>query len=1376
MRSTTTTIFKRSVLVTTTYMQIARFPFAFFVLFFAATLSSTAQECGIIYVSPSGANSGTTGTRANPASLTHAMGLVNITNNVLWLSAGTYTITDVLSIPNNITIEGGFDPTTWIKSNATPTIIDRTSANAIPPPTNALVGLAGLNVSGFRLQDLTINVAAAPTAGTSVYGIYLAACSNYTIVRCEVTTGAAGAGQTGTAGAIGAQGGNGQPGQNGYRGETPLPGGAGGVGGNNGGNGANGGKHASFPPGSPGLPAGCGGNGGASGDGPKCSAGCAFGDPSCGGVGPGSPGQIGGNGTAGIAGTTGPQGTFVSGYFVVGANGGTGGDGTAGCGGGGGGGGAGRQRSGDDDTGGSGGGGGAGGYGGTGGTGGTGGGGSFAVFLWNNGAAGGVFDCNLNAGPGGVGGLGGPGGAGGPGGLGGAGGGAGPCGGGVGAPGGAGGLGGVGGAGGSGATGPSTALAQEGGGTPVTASGITNVPGNPPVINVNNYGCTNADISFSATGGNGAWNFGAGANPQTANGNGPFAVTYPTVGRRTVTYAGTTFTDFIGIFNDGPTLPTISPANPTVDAGCPNQFTTTLIGTQYDWDFGPAASPATESGASITTTSDVFFSTPGTYWIKVTVLTECCGSVTDSTEVTVQLNTYDVTLTASSTSICEGEPIVFTATPATYDNYEFFINGVSVQNGAIPVYTSSTIQQGDSIYVEAFVGSCFTNPSDTIVPTVNPTPTVTLTSDDADNTICAGQTITFTADPPGIDSYEFFNGSNSLQNGASNILFGTVPANNSITVVATDNGCSSAASAAIVTQVNPLPFITVTSSDSDNMICDGDDIIFTALPLGMADYQFFEGTTAVQSGASNVYQTNALTTGTNVFVIGTSAEGCTGGQSNIITTVVSPYPSVTLTASATEICEGEAITFTAGPSGLDSYEFFDGSTSVQNSATETWTTTGLITGNSVTVVATNLGCTSAASAAITTTIITSPTVNPGADIDNCVDAADVTLTDFTPAGGTWTGTGITNPTGIFSPSTAGAGSHYLYYSASNSNCTTVDSILSVVNALPTIVAGTYGPICLGETVDFNATGAATYVWDPPTGLSSASIGNPTASPAATTTYTVTGTDVNGCVNSDVTTLVIEPVPTANFSTGDVCIGEEFTFDNLTDPSTGVTYLWSFGDGQTSTDELPTVLYHSAGIYNVTLSALLGNCSDSATGTVTVHPTPVSRFAATPRYTTAIEPLINFEDLSQNAVAWEWDFGDFSPLVTDQNPSYAYSDTGFHVITLITYSQFNCVDTVQDSIYIAPYTTLYVPSAFTPDNDRLNDVFYARGEDIYFFDFRVFDRWGKELFVTDDLLVGWDGTDKKTGEDVKPGVYVYQIFFEDFRGRRQKKLGRVSLIR
>jgi len=314
------------------------------------TLSANAQECDVIYVTTSGASSGAAGTRSNPASLLYGLTLITPTSNRVWIAVGTYNISNTIAIPDDCTLEGGFDPVTWIKSNATESIIMRDNLNLVPA--NALIGLEGTAATGFRLQDLTINVANAPGLSNSVYGIYLGNCSNYNITRCKVITGSGASGTTGTSGIDGVPGGAGSVGSPGAcNNETFVPGGAGGTGagGNNGGAGAPGENHSGGPPGSDGLTAGCGGAGGASGSGPDD---CLFCSPSCGDVIPGSAGGTGNSGIPGSTGTSGPFGSVVGGYFVAGGIGGIGTDGLPGCGGGGGGGGGGRQQSGADDRGG----------------------------------------------------------------------------------------------------------------------------------------------------------------------------------------------------------------------------------------------------------------------------------------------------------------------------------------------------------------------------------------------------------------------------------------------------------------------------------------------------------------------------------------------------------------------------------------------------------------------------------------------------------------------------------------------------------------------------------------------------------------------------------------------------------------------------------------------------------------------------------------------------------------------------------------------------------------------------------------------------------------------------------------------------------------
>lgn len=1165
------------------------------IVFFAVSLS--AQECNIIYVTPTGVSSGTAGTIANPANLTYGLTLVTSTAKLIWLATGTYPISNILSIPANVTIEGGFNSLTWIKSNVANSIIDRDASNVLATPFNALVGLAGNAVTNFRLQDLTINIASAPGNQISVYGIYLSGCSNYNITRCKVSTGAGSAGLAGTPGTAGNPGANGNPGTNGSLESSPVNGGTGGLGANNGGIGGNC-TNSGGGVGFSGIGT-CGGAGGAGGAStPMGSFGLTNGD--CSSTTAGTGGQPGGNGTTGTTGTIGTSGTIVGGYFVPGGAGGNGGDGTNGCGGGGGGGGGENDRSGPNSLGGGGGGGGGGAFSGTGGAGGTGGGGTFAVFLYNNGTGGIIQDCFLNSGPGGTGGSGGAGGAGGTNSSGGTGGAAFECSNNTGGNGGSGGAGGQGGLGGIGADGISMAL-SENGGTPVSNLGIAAVPGNPPDINVKNKGCTNSEVVFSATT-SGAWIFGAGASPATATGTGPFSVYYSTMGRKNIVFSGTTFTDFLTIFQAGPATPSINPANGSVTLGCPNTFNTSLTGTYYQWIFGNTANPDTLEGATMQTASNIYFGAAGTYTIYMYVTTACCGKVHDSTTVTVNPSTFNVSMTSSPSTVCEGDPITFTATPNTYLGYVFFVNDSSVQSGTASTFTTSSLNAGDSVVVVALAGTCFTNPSAVLIPTITPIPVVSLISSDADSTICQGQSVLFIAMPIGFTTYEFFDAGISVQNSTSiSYTTTTLLPGNSITVVATNLGCTSLPSNAKVTTVNLAPQIILTSSDADNVLCGtGQSITFTASPAGFTNYDFFNGGVTIQSGAGNTYTTTTLTNGSSIEVIATSSSGCVGQTSNAIVTSVNPIPNAWLGSSDPDntICQNELITFTSIPAGYTSYEFFNAGTSVQNGANNTYIT-ALNSGNSITVVATNLGCQSTVSNAITVTIIPADAVNGGNDFTACINAAAIALIGATPSNGTWTGQGITNPAGLFDPATAGAGAHKLIYAFTNTNgCTGYDTVFAIINPLPIIFSSPDAiSVCEGFSVTLTVSGANTYLWSPASGLSAATGASVSASPAATTTYTIVGTS-NNCADTTFTTVTVNPLPTVTIS-GITTIG---TCENTVlsaFPSTVGTYSWGPLVNMTcNTCQAVTVSPTTTQNYYVTYTSPIG-CDDSDTITVNV---------------------------------------------------------------------------------------------------------------------------------------------------------------------------------
>jgi len=203
------------------------------------------------------------------------------------------------------------------------------------------------------------------------------------------------------------------------------------------------------------------------------------------------------------------------------------------------------------------------------------------------------------------------------------------------------------------------------------------------------------------------------------------------------------------------------------------------------------------------------------------------------------------------------------------------------------------------------------------------------------------------------------------------------------------------------------------------------------------------------------------------------------------------------------------------------------------------------------------------------------------------------------------------------------------------------------------------------------------------------------------------------------------------------------------------------------------------LYDVTLTVTSNqNCSTTLTRSdfITVNPNPVAEFAANPVWTQIISPEVTFTDLSSGApVSWDWHFGlDYGS--SEQNPVFSFPDTGTYTVTLVITNQFGCTDRVQHTVVIAPYFTLYIPNAFTPDDNGVNDIFMPKGMYLRNYQLRIFSRWGNQVFESFDPLIGWNGKVRNTELEIKPDVYVYSIQVIDDHNRVQDFKGTVTLVR
>jgi gliding motility-associated-like protein len=119
-----------------------------------------------------------------------------------------------------------------------------------------------------------------------------------------------------------------------------------------------------------------------------------------------------------------------------------------------------------------------------------------------------------------------------------------------------------------------------------------------------------------------------------------------------------------------------------------------------------------------------------------------------------------------------------------------------------------------------------------------------------------------------------------------------------------------------------------------------------------------------------------------------------------------------------------------------------------------------------------------------------------------------------------------------------------------------------------------------------------------------------------------------------------------------------------------------------------------------------------------------------------------------------------------------------MITLTANNMFNCPDSTFITVEVKPSYQIFVPNAFTPDQDDHNGIFYASGYGISDKDFtlHIFNRWGDLIFESHDMAIGWDGVIQKDGTIAQDGVYSWVVYFRDISQQKHRMEGHVSLLR
>lgn len=350
-----------------------------------------------------------------------------------------------------------------------------------------------------------------------------------------------------------------------------------------------------------------------------------------------------------------------------------------------------------------------------------------------------------------------------------------------------------------------------------------------------------------------------------------------------------------------------------------------------------------------------------------------------------------------------------------------------------------------------------------------------------------------------------------------------------------------------------------------------------------------------------------------------------------------------------------------------------------------------------------------------------------------------------------------------------------------SGCDSISTITLVVQPLPTVSAGSDFTVCEGESATLSGSGATSYTWNPSTIIDGQAF-----VPASTSTYTVTGIDQNGCINTSDVTITLEPSPIVSFSS-DITSGCAPLTVMLINTTSGTltNCVWTIDNGLTINGcGSVTTTFPNAGVYDITLETTSNNgCTSSETYVDYIYVEDINAaFTASSYEVTTSNQEIVFNNNSSQAVNYLWDFGDGSSTSTEENPSCFYNDSqGSYIIELIAYSGLGCTDTAYQTITVREEPIYYVPNTFTPDGDQFNQYFqpiFTAGFDPFDFDMYIYNRWGELIWESHDATEGWDGTSSSTANRlVQDGVYTWKIEFKaPDNDERFQLFGHVTMIR
>lgn len=869
----------------------------------------------------------------------------------------------------------------------------------------------------------------------------------------------------------------------------------------------------------------------------------------------------------------------------------------------------------------------------------------------------------------------------------------------------------------------------------------------PMVSSANKFLCNGQSVQLNATGGvNYSWSPATWLN----NVNIPNPVSTPPL---SAAYT-VTVTDHNGCRNQASISVTVYPL-PLYSIGpdttiCQGETAHLNVngGSTFNW------TPAT--GLSCDTCSNPSASPDSTtkYYVDITNSVGC--TVTDSITVTV-IPTQTITI-SKDTFVCSGSGVQLGVSGGV--NYQWS-PAAGLDNPFVPFPVASP--DSSTTYTVNVISPSGCSKNDSVrVEVLDFNADMTLSQ----NMGCLPVNVQFTDLSSSDDTivswqWDFDNGRFSSAQNPQHV-FGVAGSYDVKLTITTARGCIDSVEAPVI--VHDLPEVI---AGPDTAICYGESV-----QLYSSGGVYYNWSPSVGLNAIDIPNPVATPNATRYYeLIVTDANGCTNSDSVLVMVNALPVPTI---SAGTSLCYGDSTQL--GATGGYSYSWSPAA-GLNNPNIANPVASPEVTTVYVVDVATEFGCNAVDSVMIV--IHPKPVLVVKAENEICIgDSTQFNLTgavsyEWSPAAGL---SCLTCPDPVANPDTTTA---YIVKMTDSYNCPWYDTIPLVINPVPQVQTTDDKTICKGESVLLLSqhVGATSFEWTPRYGLNYFDTLSPIASPEQTTEYIIIARNQYGCTDRDsVVVNVIEQIQTLITENMRICRGATVTLEAQIEQS-GISegsVLWlpleSFDD---PTQPLQTVSPAETVTYMVIASG--GQCA-SDTQYVHVHVDESPDVDAGEDQTVMAGTEVSFTATSNyEIVTYYWSPSAEVSCIDCQTTSVIAEESGTYYVSVTDANGCPAMDSVRVRVIKTCDGDIWVPNAFTPNGDEVNDDFRVRS--VGFIDlisFRVFDRWGNLVFKTDNINEGWNG--KYKGDFVNPDVYVWWVRAACPDGEVVEKKGNVTAIR